>query len=222
MNNRSKRCVFFSPTSSEAPRTVVQELEQRSFLLRALTRQEDCLRCLDEEDCHLLVVDIDGDAAVGLEALRRSYRAAPHLPQLVLVPHGDIASAVMAMKAGATECLEKPIKADRLRSALMNLFTRSTPRAPKRQTVLTRMETLVLRHILEGKTSQEIAEALNRSPRTVEVHRRNIMRKLGVSNVVQLVKEVANVRLPETDGKPSGRSLSNGKRMTDHHKDRDP
>ena len=196
MTGQPKRCVFLTATSSEAPQTLMEELERRGLSVRALARYEDCLRCLDEEGCHLLVVDIDGDAAVGLEALRTSHRATPHLPQLVLVPHGDIASAVMAMKVGATECLEKPIKADRLRSALMNLFTQSTPRAPKRQTVLTRMETLVLRHILKGKTSQEIAEILNRSPRTVEVHRRNIMRKLGVSNVVELVKQVSARILP--------------------------
>jgi two-component system response regulator TtrR len=184
----------------------MEELERRGLSVRALAKPEDCLRCLHEQDCHLLVVDIDGDAAVGLEALRASYRAAPHLPQLVLVPHGDIAAAVMAMKTGATECLEKPIKSDRLRSTLETILNRSHSVAPRRQTVLTRMERLVLRHILKGKTSQEIAAILNRSPRTVEVHRRNLMRKLGVSNVVQLVKGVGRIPTSPTSRCHSAKS----------------
>ena len=56
---------------------------------------------------------------------------------------------------------------------------------------LSEMEAAVLYALLEGKTNREIATVLHRSPRTVEVHRRNIMRKLEASNVVQLVKRAA-------------------------------
>ncbi|MDI6451629.1 LuxR C-terminal-related transcriptional regulator [Anaerobaca lacustris] len=53
---------------------------------------------------------------------------------------------------------------------------------------LTPVATTVLQHILKGRTNRQIAEALRRSPRTIEVHRRHIMRKLGASTIVDLIR----------------------------------
>lgn len=220
MIGRSKRCVLYAATPSETRRVLKEELEQRGVSVRVLTTEEDCLRSLREQECDFLVVDIDGDPAVGLQALRVSRNVTPDLPQLVLVPHDDITSTVRAMKAGATNCLEKPIDPNRLRSVLAAVLNQRNSVSPQQGTVLTRMETLVLRHILEGKTGREIAAVLNRSPRTVEVHRRNIMRKLGVSNVVELVKEVGTTRLPETEGKAPGRRSGKGKYITENRRGR--
>ena len=70
--------------------------------------------------------------------------------------------------------------------------TRANPRVAK---LLTRTETKVLRLILDGKSNKEIANLLHRSVRTVEVHRSHIMHKLGVDNLVDLVKRAAAMGL---------------------------
>ena len=60
------------------------------------------------------------------------------------------------------------------------------------------MEKIILRLILQGRTNKEIAEILNRSVRTVEVHRSHIMHKLDVDNVVELAKRAAAMGLDDT------------------------
>ena len=108
---------------------------------------------------------------------------------MVVVEHGDTATAVMAMKAGATDCLERPIEPDCLSSAIETALDR--PCTPACCASLTQTETQVLRLILAGMTNLDMARVFHRSKRTIEVHRRNVMRKLGVSSVAGLVKEAA-------------------------------
>ncbi len=63
---------------------------------------------------------------------------------------------------------------------------------------LTRIERGTLRLVLEGKSNREIAGLLHRSIRTIETHRNRLMRKLGVDNVVALVRRAANLGLTES------------------------
>jgi two-component system, LuxR family, response regulator FixJ len=114
---------------------------------------------------------------------------------LVLVHHGDIRATVQAMKTGACDCLETPVESDRLKEIVERLLGSMDSRPPANP--LTPMEITVLGHILEGKTSRQIADTLCRSPRTIEVHRSHIMHKLGVSTIVDLIKVVAGMGLLE-------------------------
>jgi two-component system response regulator NreC len=63
------------------------------------------------------------------------------------------------------------------------------------------MEMATLRLVLEGKSNREIAYSLHRSIRTIEAHRNHLMRKLGVDNIVALVRRAADLRLTEPLGK---------------------
>jgi len=71
----------------------------------------------------------------------------------------------------------------------------STGANPRVAKLLTRTEMKVLRFMLDGKSNKEIANELHRSVRTVEVHRSHVMRKLGVDNLVELVKRAAAMGL---------------------------
>jgi len=70
--------------------------------------------------------------------------------------------------------------------------TRANPRGAN---LLTRAEMEVLRLIMDGKSNKEVASTLHRSVRTIEVHRSHMMRKLGVDNVVDLLKQAAALGL---------------------------
>ncbi len=144
---------------------------------------------LDPGKCELLIVDVDGQVEPRLELLVRCRRFYPHLPALVLVRHGDTATAVAAMKAGAADCLEKPLVPDRLRSAVLAVLGDKPGPRPRVYQALTGTEIQVLQLLLAGKTNLEIAEQFHRSRRTIEAHRRNIMRKLGAAHVSDLVKQ---------------------------------
>jgi len=70
---------------------------------------------------------------------------------------------------------------------------------------LTRMELKILYHILEGRNSREIADVLRRSPRTVEVHRRHLMQKLGANNIVELLRQAVRLHLLDLGTPAAGR-----------------
>jgi DNA-binding CsgD family transcriptional regulator len=76
-------------------------------------------------------------------------------------------------------------------------MTAPEPNQPPQSIVLTKREREVLAHILDGKSNREVGADLGISPRTIEVHRARIMRKLGVRNTVQLVKAALLMQLQE-------------------------
>lgn len=111
------------------------------------------------------------------------------MPAIVLVDHDDVDAAVCAIKDGATDCLERPVKTERLAHVIDELLDPVHPHAGRSGPPLTPVEITVLRHILEGRTTRQIAEMLRRSPRTIEVHRSAMLRELNVDSTVALVKK---------------------------------
>lgn len=191
MIDNPKKSVFLTGTSSQVFGMFAGVVRQYGATARSFATAEECLKMLREQECTLLAIDVDDTATSGLHLIAESRKVCPQAATLVLVEHGDIPMAVKALKAGATDCLEKPIDEDRLPSTVERLLGPSQPASRHVKAHLTNTEVRVLHGILEGKTSKEVAERLHRSPRTVEVHRRNIIRKLGVSNLVDLVKQAA-------------------------------
>ncbi|NLZ04334.1 MAG: response regulator transcription factor [Phycisphaerae bacterium] len=156
-------------------------------LTRSVTPDE-CLDLLSTCGWRLLILDATGRTDVVLDVLSKVRRMYPDVPVLVLVRHGDTPTAVQAMKAGASDCLEIPFDPAQLQATVESLCPPTPPMLSGRHPALTHAEQTVLGHILEGRTNREIADLLCRSTRTIEVHRRHIMTKLGAGNLVDLVK----------------------------------
>lgn len=114
------------------------------------------------------------------------------LPVIVLTGHGDISTAVAAMKGGAVDFLEKPFDKAVLIAAIETAFAQgdrangedaSAQEARARVATLSAREQDVLRGLVRGHPNKTIAYDLGISPRTVEVHRANLMSKLGVRSL---------------------------------------
>ena len=114
------------------------------------------------------------------------------LPVIVLTGHGDIDMAVAAMKAGAIDFLQKPFDKASLVDAVEQGIGRLDGAAEDRDRAsaagvriacLTPRERDVLRGLAQGLPNKTIAYTLDISPRTVEVHRANMMTKLGVRSL---------------------------------------
>jgi len=125
------------------------------------------------------------------------------LPIIVLTGHGNVPTSVRALKAGAVDFLQKPappkLLLERVRAAIeTDLQARAvtTERAVvmNRLAHLTPREREVAELLIAGKTSKEIAVAMNVSVRTVEGHRRMVFSKMDVSSATQLVRAVLSVR----------------------------
>ncbi|HET9642758.1 MAG TPA: response regulator [Burkholderiaceae bacterium] len=156
--------------------------------------------------CMLLDVRMPGMS--GLDLHDRLNRQGVQLPTIYMTGHGDIPLAVEAMKQGAVTFLEKPFPEDALEQALEQAFNpaRPLPRpashhddAAAREWAerfgrLTPREREVLDLVLKEKLNKTIADLLHISIKTVELHRANLMRKLGADSVIHLVRMAVSER----------------------------
>jgi two-component system response regulator FixJ len=147
------------------------------------------------EGCILL--DIRMPEMDGLEVQRELSARGVTLPVIVLTGHGDVSIAVQAMKAGAVDFLEKLFEKDQLLGAIAAAFERldkdhdaslSQREAKTRLAVLTPREADVLRGLVRGHPNKTIAYDLGISPRTVEVYRANLMTKLAVRSLSEVLR----------------------------------
>jgi two-component system response regulator FixJ len=155
------------------------------------------LLAIDDLPPGCILLDVRMPEIDGLEVqaeLRR--RGLPH-PVIIMTGHGDIAVAVQAMKEGAVDFIEKPFEKAVLLSALDEGFTRinSSARSEARVEVaqatlrkLTPRERDVLEGLVRGHPNKTIAYDLGISPRTVEIHRANVMSKLEVASLSEALR----------------------------------
>jgi two-component system, LuxR family, response regulator FixJ len=144
-----------------------------------------------------VLLDIRMPGLDGLGVLHEMAKRGLQLPVVVVTGHGDVPLAVDAMKAGACDFVEKPYTADTILAAVEAALRRSDEamerareeaEAAARVASLTPRETEVLQGLLAGRQNKVIAIDLGLSPRTVEIHRANLMSKLGVSSLSEAVR----------------------------------
>jgi len=148
-----------------------------------------------EPGCILLDVRMPG--MDGLEVQRALQDRGLTHPVIVMTGHGDVNVAVQAMKVGAVDFIEKPFEKAQLLTAIEEGFSRiaqagrSTKRADEarvRLQSLTPRERDVLEGLVRGHPNKTIAYDLDISPRTVEIHRANLMTKLEVASLSEALR----------------------------------
>ena len=182
-------CLMFTDGDEGATEMLASVLEGSGLRVTRSGEPDECLDLLAARRWDCLVIAAVGDSCDSLSVLSQCRQVCPEVPALVLVRQDDTEMAVRAMKAGAADCLEMPATTARLLTAVTDLCRQTLQEPHDGQESLSPMERTVLGHILEGQTNRKIAEVLCRSPRTIEVHRHHIMKKLGVASVVDLVRQ---------------------------------
>lgn len=144
-----------------------------------------------------LVLDVRMPEMSGLEVQQHLNRSGSMLPVILVSGHGDIPMAVQAMKDGAFDFLQKPFRdqdlLDRINGALkLDAENRASVERladlKQRSDSLTPREHEVMALVVDGKANKVIAIDLGLSERTVEIHRANVMEKMGARSVAHLVK----------------------------------
>ncbi|HPC94125.1 MAG TPA: LuxR C-terminal-related transcriptional regulator [Sedimentisphaerales bacterium] len=187
--NQRYHTIYYANGDLASTEAVQAVLERAGVPVTYFAHTDECLRSFRDGACRLLVTNVPEPAVEGIELLTRVRQIAPWVPVIMLIEPGRIDTAVQAMKAGATDCLERPPQESRLLAAVEQALHQTQVR--ERWKPLTEVEQAVLRLVLDGKTNGEIAAELHRSRRTVEVHRANIMTKLGARHIVDLVRHAA-------------------------------
>jgi two-component system, LuxR family, response regulator FixJ len=183
-----------------------------AMLLRSVRLKTRCfvdaaefLECYRPDEPGCLVIDVRMPRMSGLELQQELNRRGWTLPLIFITGHGDVPMAVEAMRAGALDFLQKPFKDDDLiRRVQKALEQDAAERADlqQRDALRSRFESLtprereVARRIAAGEANKVVALELELSERTVELHRANLMQKLGLRNLAQLVQFMVLVERP--------------------------
>ena len=150
----------------------------------------------------VVVTDVRMPGMDGLELQSRVMERRPGIPFIVMTGHGDVPMAVQAMKAGATDFIEKPFDAEMLMERIEHALKERGGQArdgdaaraevEARMVNLTPREKDVLRHLVAGRPNKIIAYELNMHEGTVKVHIRNIMKKLNARNRTEVAFLISN------------------------------
>jgi FixJ family two-component response regulator len=202
MAQNVKRLIYFLDDEPEVREVVKQTLQNSDVEVECFDSWTECLAQLRTKKCHLLITDLRMPGKSGIEVLAEVKSTVPWVPVLVITGYGDVPTAVKAIKGGAVDFIEKPLVKESFVRKVKSILQRRTPDDTRLGQPLTRAEASVLKLIIEGKTNKEIATLLNRSIRTVEVHRARIMHKFGVDNVIDLIKMGATMGLVNLEIEP--------------------
>jgi len=148
-----------------------------------------------QEGC--IVLDIRMPGINGMECQTRLNALNNALPIVIVTGHGDVPMAIQAMKNGAFDFMEKPFREQTLLTSVQKAIDKSIQTHHQLEHIahsqaniasLTHRELETLTCVVDGKSNKAIADELNISERTVEVHRANLMEKMEASSLAHLIR----------------------------------
>ena len=192
-----RRMVHVVDDDASVRRAVCFMLKTSGHQVEAYESGLDLLRNCSHLEQGCILLDIRMPGMDGLAVQQSLQEKGVALPVIIMTGHGDVALAVKAMKVGAVDFIEKPFEKQALLSSLDEGFRRLNRKeathdrrkdAEVRLQALTPRERDVLAGLTQGLPNKTIAYDLQISPRTVEIHRANLMTKLGVRSLSEALR----------------------------------
>jgi two-component system, LuxR family, response regulator FixJ len=197
VSNSDQRLIHLVDDDSAVRRSVGFMLKTSGHQVHAYESGLELLKNASKLDDGCILLDIRMPGMDGLEVQHELQEKGVGLPVIIMTGHGDVGLAVKAMKAGAVDFIEKPFEKATLISSIEEGFRRLSRReamgdrkkdAEVRLEALTPRERDVLNGLAEGLPNKTIAYDLGISPRTVEIHRANLMAKLEVRSLSEALR----------------------------------
>lgn len=217
MSDKGK-LVYVVDDDDSVRRSIGFMLKTLGYRVRNFESGIELLRHAGSLEPGCIMLDIRMPGMDGLEVQQALRERGIALPVIIITGHGDVALSVRAMKAGAIDFVEKPFKKEMILSAITEGFSAIARAASIQQIAkdasvrlnkLSSREREVLDGLAEGLPNKTIAYHLGISPRTVEIHRANLMTKLDVrslSAALRLAFAVQDVGEGNT-ARPEGATL---------------
>lgn len=197
MNNSGQRLVHLVDDDAAIRRSVGFMLKTSGHRVESYESGTDLLSASAHLDDGCILLDIRMPGMDGLEVQEALQGKGISLPVIIMTGHGDVTLAVRAMKAGAVDFIEKPFGKEALLASLEEGYRRLSRKeatderardAAIRLQALTPRERDVLDGLAQGLPNKTIAYDLGISPRTVEIHRANLMTKLAVRSLSEALR----------------------------------
>jgi two-component system response regulator FixJ len=189
--------VFVIDDDAAALDSLVMLLRSDGLNSSGFSSAQDFLDVLTPDARGCIVSDVRMPGMDGVELLKTLKRRHCPLPVILITGHADVTVAVQAMKAGASEFVQKPYESDLLLGlvrAALEENDEAMDASSQRMRVLRRIESLTARErqvldmIMEGASNKAIASGLTISPRTVEIYRANVMSKMRAESLSELIR----------------------------------
>jgi len=189
--------VFVVDDDEAICRSLALLIEDIGLKAETFTSAQHFLSAYDPAQPGCLVLDVRMSGMSGLELQSRLNELGLHIPTIIMTGHGDVPMAVEAMKAGALDFVEKPFRDQVMLDSIQKAIAcdRQTREREKqhrdfrsRLELLTQREQQIMELLIAGKANKVIAFELGISQKTVDFHRSNVLGKLGVNSVVDLVR----------------------------------
>ncbi|MEH6626415.1 MAG: response regulator transcription factor [Motiliproteus sp.] len=202
MQNSSTNTVFVVDDDDAFRDSLTWLLDSSRYKIKSFSSGEKFLSGYQgESGCLLLDIRMPGINGLALqqELNERNYR----IPIIIITGHGDIPMAVTAIKNGALDFIEKPfddqVLLDHVNRALKISAEWQLETAAKSTVIgywqtLSKREKQVMELVVNGMANKLIAETLDISPKTVEVHRSRVMSKMNAQNLPELVHQAQIIK----------------------------
>ncbi len=201
MGNMQEQTVFVVDDDDAVRDSIKELVESVGLQAKGYDSALAFLDSFDPQRAGCLVLDVRMVGMSGLVLQERLNELEARIPVIVLTGHGDIPMAVQSLRSGAVDFIQKPYREQALLDSINAALARDA--AARRSSVaaddieqrlaaLMDREREVRGQILSGLTSKEIARVLGVSPRTVDAHRKNLLRKLRIGNVKELMLRLAS------------------------------
>jgi two-component system response regulator FixJ len=197
MSDEELRLVHLVDDDEAIRRSVGFMLKTSGFHVRTYQSGVELLKSAGNLEPGCILLDIRMPGMDGLEVQAALRDKGITLPVIIMTGHGDVTLAVQAMKAGALDFIEKPFEKAVLLSALehgIDRLKRSAANVERADEAAVRLQALtprerdVLDGLAKGLPNKTIAYDLGISPRTVEIHRANLMSKLEVKSLSEALR----------------------------------
>lgn len=180
-------------------RSIQRVLLLAGYRVRTFTSPRDYLAEEETMEPACLVVDIKMPDIDGITLIREGRLAGVEIPAVFITGSRDVDAAVRAMKAGASDLLEKPLDEAALLTAIANATKAGAHQRDERRKLaelwraldtLTARQAQVCALVTSGRLNKQIAAMIGTTEKTVKVHRARVMSKLGVNSVAELVRAI--------------------------------
>lgn len=192
-----KPCVHVVDDDKQVRESLEWLLESISLQTRLYENGQAFLDSFEPNLPGCVVLDVRMPGINGMELHQTIKQLDPNLPVIIVTGHADVPMAIRAMKEGAFDFIEKPYNDQHMLERIQNAIHQydDLQKNQERKLVLqelfdslSKRETQILQGVLKGRPNKLIADDLCISMKTVEAHRANLMNKLDVKTVTELVR----------------------------------
>lgn len=197
MSNSDERVVHLVDDDAAIRRSVGFMLKTSGHRVESYESGAELLKYGAKLDQGCILLDVRMPGMDGLQVQQALQENGVSLPVIIMTGHGDVSLAVRALKAGAVDFIEKPFEKNALLASLEEGYRRLSEKGAtedRKRDALVRLQALTARErevldgLARGLPNKTIAYYLGISPRTVEIHRSNLMTKLDVRSLSEALR----------------------------------